>query len=75
MKISAPTFKVHLAISVGIEQFYDPLHQRVLLQVVYLHEFFFTQRARSIDIQLSESFAKTPDFIIIDFKRHVEYSQ
>ena len=52
-------FEVDFAVPVLIEQVNDSLHQRILLQVIYLHKFFFAQSARVIDVELLETFAKS----------------
>lgn len=49
---SAVTFKVHLPVSIGVEDVDDPLHQRVLLELRQGHELLHAEGSRVIQVEL-----------------------
>ena len=59
-------FEVDLAIAVTVKEVDDTLNQRILLQVVDLHELFFAQRSRAVDVELLEAFAQPLYFLAVD---------
>lgn len=56
----------YLSVSIGVEYVDDSLHQRVLLQLGQRHELIDGQRARIIQVQLTEALAQSPDLVGID---------
>lgn len=58
--------KVHLAVTVRVEDVYDALNERILLQLRQRHELVDAQGARVVQVELLEALAQTPDLVGVD---------